>query len=120
MSEITENTRVVIKVGSILGICLLLLGAGAWYGDLRSERNRNREDRSDQRATDQRQDSEIAQLRLSITNIEKSLALIQKGQESAVEPLNTVTRLSQYQVELLRDIETALAKRGIDTEKHGP
>jgi hypothetical protein len=117
MSDITENTRVVIKVGSIAAVAVVILLAGSWWGGLQSERTQVQAAVAAQHATDARQDDDIRQLRDTIAAINTNLALIKQGQEQS---LPTLGRNSQYSIELLRDLETALAKRGIETEKHGP
>lgn len=113
MPEITENTRIAIRVGSIAAIAIALLTVGMWLGGLSNERTdtQKRLDKTDER---------VAALELRFANIEKTLIEMNERAKSQEQPLATIGRLSQYQVELLRDLETALAKRGFDTESHGP
>lgn len=113
MTELTENTRFAIRIGSIAAIAIALITVGMWLGGLTNERasTQARLDKTDERVT---------ALEARFANIEKTLIEMNERAKSQAEPLATIGRLSQYQVELLRDIETALAKRGIETEVHGP
>ena len=113
MTELTENTRFAIRIGSIAATAVAILTVGMWLGGLTNERSGNiqRLDKTDERVT---------ALEARFANIEKTLIEMNERAKSQAEPLATIGRLSQYQVELLRDLETALAKRGIDTEQHGP
>lgn len=117
MADLSENTRIAIRLGSIAGVAVVLLWAGSWWGGLQSERAAVQAAQAAQHATDARQDEDIRQLRETIASINTNLALIKQGQEQS---LPTLGRNSQYSIELLRDLETALAKQGIGTEKHGP
>lgn len=113
MSDLTENTRIAIKVGSIFGVALVLMTVGMWIGSLNKER-------IDNTASIVSLDRRVTNLEEHFASVDKTLALIQQGQTEQKEPINTLTRQSQYSLELLRDLETALAKQGISTEKHGP
>jgi hypothetical protein len=117
MADLTENTRIAIKVGSVAVVVATIWAAGSWWGGLQSERASVQAAQAAQHATDQRQDEDIRQLRDTIAAINTNLALIKQGQEQQLPALG---RNSQYSIELLRDLETALAKQGIGTEKHGP
>lgn len=110
MADITENTRVAIKVGSIAGAIIMLLTVGAWWGGLQSERQSTRDDRVMQRARDDRQDEAIQKLQDAITGVNTNLALLKQGQDAALPQL---IRQSTYNTELMRDLQTALATRGI-------
>lgn len=113
MAEINENTKVVIKAGSIFGAILLLLFAGKYWGSWESD------------ATNIAKAVDAHEVRLSgletrMAGVDQKLALILQSQDSAKDQSGATFRNTQYGIELLRDIETALAKGGITTEKHGP
>jgi hypothetical protein len=117
VSDITENTRVAIKVGSIGAAVVALLLVGSWWGGLQSERTQVQAAQAAQHATDERQDGDIRQLRESIATINTNMALIKQGQDTSLPQL---IRQSNYGVEVLRNIEVALAKEGVTVKEHGP
>lgn len=117
MADITENTRVAIKVGSIFGALLIVFLVGAWYGDLRSDRASAEAAKLAQGKIDDRQDASIAQLQKTVSDMNTTLALIKQAQDNQLPQL---IRQSSYATEVLRDIEVALAAKGILTKEHGP
>lgn len=117
MADITENTRIAIKAGSIFGACLVVFAVGTWYGDLRRSRNQDAADHLAQAKIDDRQDVAIAQLQTTVQSMNTTLALIKQAQDNQLPQL---IRQSTYATEVLRDIEVALASKGILTKEHGP
>lgn len=109
VADISERTRLVVTWGGALIIAGALFYGGAAWNEFRGAIAKNAE-----------QDVRIAKMEDRFTSIEKTLTEINERQKNQGEPIATIGRLSQYQVELLRDLETALAKQGIETEKHGP
>lgn len=117
VADITENTRIAIKAGSIFGACLVVFAVGTWYGDLRRSRSQDASDRTTQAKTDERQDAAITQLQVTVQGMNTTLALIKQAQDNQLPQL---IRQSTYSTEVLRDIEVALASKGILTKEHGP
>ena len=117
VAEINENTRIAIKAGSVFGVLLVIFGVGVWYGDLRSERARDVHDKAAQQKVDDRQDAAITQLQATAKSMDTTLQLIKQSQDKDMPQL---IRQSTYSMEVLRDIEVALASKGIMTKSHGP
>jgi len=121
LADITENTRVAIKAGSVFGALLVIFAVGTWYGDLRSDRTHTAQqatkDSVAQGKIDERQDAAITQLQNTVNNMNTTLQLIKQAQDNQLPQL---IRQSTYSTEVLRDIEVALAAKGILTKEHGP
>lgn len=117
MADITENTRVAVKVGGIFGALAVVFAVGAWYGDLRKDRAIDADARAAQAKIDDRQDASIVQLQKTVSDMNTTLQLIKQSQDQQMPQL---IRQSTYATEVLRDIEVALAAKGILTQEHGP
>lgn len=117
VADITENTRIAIKAGSVFGALLVVFAIGTWYGDLRRSRSQDMADRAAQNKTDERQDLAITQLQQTVQGMNTTLQLIKQAQDKDMPQL---IRQSTYTTEIMRDIEVALSARGISTKEHGP
>lgn len=109
MADLNERTRLVVTWGGAIVIAVAIFYGGAAWNEFRASIVKNTE-----------QDVRLLSLEQRFTAFDKTLTEINERQKAQGEPIATIGRLSQYQVELLRNLETALTKQGIEMEKHGP
>lgn len=117
VADVTENTRIAIKVGSVFGVLLVVFAIGTWYGDLKRSRSQDVSDKAAQAKIDERQDTAIAQLQQTAQTMNTTLQLIKQAQDTQLPQL---IRQSTYTTEVMRDLEVALADKGIMKKEHGP
>ena len=106
MAEVTESTKVAVKLGTGFVIAMSLLGAGRYWGGFEA-----------QRATTElrleRNEKDIADLRETFGKMQQSLGEIRADQIAVNETIKDTARVTKALMFEWTDMKVALAERGI-------
>ena len=110
MAEVSENTRVVVKAGSVIGIVLAVLLVGKYWGTFETQR----ETTADSIA---RHEQAIGELRGGMAEMKASIDKMGAEQANFRETMATVNRNTQALLYETSNIKVALAERGFRIPK---
>lgn len=113
VADLSEKTKITFQVGGAISILVACILVGKYWGGWESD------SRHLQAAVDAHE-IRLTSLENRLADMNNTLTKMVEKQDSASKDAASAARNTQYSIELLRDMETALATRGITTEKHGP